>query len=271
MRLLASSMCDIASNRIAYFRRGEGEVVLLVHGIMTYSFIWKRVVPLLEKQYQVIGVDLLGCGASSKQLDQPYTIKNHALLLKQFMEKLGIEKFHLVGHDVGGGIGQIFSVNYPEMLYDLVLINTVAYDFWPVQPIIAMRTPIIRQMAMATLDMGTLRMGVQRGLYHKEKLTPEFMDCFSEPMKSKQGRKAFLHFAASLDNRHLLEITDALQLLDLPVLIIRGDADPYLSEAISDKLAENLPRSRLVKIPTGSHFIQEDEPELISAEIRMLP
>ena len=182
MRLLASSTCDIAGNRIAYFRKGEGEVVLLVHGIMTYSFIWKRVVPLLEKQYQVIGVDLLGCGASSKQLDQPYTIKNHALLLKQFLEKLGIEKFHLVGHDVGGGIGQIFSVNYPEMLYDLVLINTVAYDFWPVQPIIAMRTPIIRQMAMATLDMGTLRMGVQSGLYHKEKLTPELMNCFSEPI-----------------------------------------------------------------------------------------
>ena len=268
MRPRASSMCDIASNRIAYFRRGEGEVVLLVHGIMTYSFIWKRVVPLLEEQYQVIGVDLLGCGASSKQLDQPYSIKNHAHLLKQFMEKLGIEKFHLVGHDVGGGIGQIFTVNYPAMLYDLVLINTVAYDFWPVQPIIAIRTPIIRQLAMATLDMGVLRMLVRRGLYHKEKLTPELMACFWEPMKSKQGRKAFLHFAASLDNHHLLEIIDALHRLDLPVLIIRGDADPYLSEAISDKLAANLPRSRLVKIPTGSHFIQEDEPELITAEMK---
>jgi pimeloyl-ACP methyl ester carboxylesterase len=130
-------------------------------------------------------------------------------------------------------------------------IHTVAYDFWPVQPIIAMRTPIIRQLAMATLGMGALR-----------------MDCFSEPMKSKQGRKAFLHFAASLDNRHLLEIIDALHPVDLPVLIIRGDADPFLSEAISDKQAENLPRSKLVKIPTGSHFIQENEPELITAEMK---
>ena len=81
------------------------------------------------------------------------------------------------------------------------------------------------------------------------------MDCFSESMESKQGRKVFLHFAASLENRHLLEIIDPLHIVDLPVLIVRGDADPYLSEAISDKQAENLPRSRLVKIPTGSHFI----------------
>lgn len=261
-------MCDIAGSQIAYFSKGEGEVVLLVHGITTYSFIWKWVVPLLEEHYQVICVDLLGCGASSKQLDQPYSIKNHAHLLKQFMQKLGIEKCHLVGHDVGGGIGQIFSVNYPEMLYDLVLLNTVAYDFWPVQPIIAMRTPIIRQLAMAMLDIRALGMIIRRGFYHKEKLTPELLNCFWEPMKSKQGRKAFLHFAASLDNQHLLEIIDALHQLDLPVLIIRGDADPYLSGAIADKLAENIPGSKLVKIPTGSHFIQVDEPELITAEMK---
>ena len=178
MKPLTSSMCEVADNQIAYFRKGEGEVVLLVHGITTYSFIWKRVVPLLEGHFQVVGVDLLGCGASSKQLDQPYSIKNHAHLLKQFMERLGIKEFHFVGHDVGGGIGQIFAVNYPDMLYDLTLVNTIAYDFWPVQPIIAMRTPIIRQLAMATLDMGALRMIIRRGLYHKENLTPALMEYF---------------------------------------------------------------------------------------------
>lgn len=260
--------CDISDNRIAYLQKGHGEVVLLVHGITTYSFIWRKIVPLLEDRYRVISVDLLGCGASSKQLDRSYSIKNHASLLTRFLEKLGIEKCHLVGHDVGGGISQIMAADHPHMFHDLVLINTVAYDFWPVQPIIAMRTPIIRQMAMATLDIGALRMIIRRGLYHKERLTSELMACFWEPMKTKQGRKAFLHFAASLDNRHLLEISDQLHELDLPVLIIRGDADPYLSGAIADKLAENIPGAKLVKIPTASHFMQEDEPELISTEMK---
>ena len=268
MTPLTTSYLDIAGERVAYFQKGQGEPILLVHGITTYSFIWRQIVPLLDSEYQVIGVDLLGCGDSSKSLDQAYSIKNHARLLKQFMESLGIDKFHFVGHDVGGGIGQIFSVSYPEMLYDLVLINSVAYDFWPVQPIIAMRTPIIRQFAMATLDMGALRMIVRRGLYHKGRLTPELIDYFWEPMKTKAGRKAFLHFAASLDNHNLLEITDKLHRLDMPVLVIRGDADPYLSGAIADKLTRNIPQSRLVKIPTGSHFIQEDEPELIASELK---
>lgn len=265
MEHLTTSHCDIEGHQFAYFVRGQGEPLLLVHGISTYSFIWRKVLPFLEDRYQLIGVDLVGCGLSSKNLDQPYSIKRHAHLLQKFLQKLEIGKFHFVGHDVGGGIGQIFAVNYPDMLFDLVVINSVAYDFWPVQPIIAMRIPIVRQLAMATLDMGALRMIVRRGLYHKENLTPELMEYFWAQMKSREGRKAFLHFAASLNNQDLLEITDQLHRLELPVLIIRGDADPYLSGAIAGKLARNIPNNTLIKIPTGSHFIQEDEPQQIAA------
>ncbi len=254
---------------MAYLRSGTagGETVLLVHGITTYSFIWKQVIPFLEADFDVIAVDLPGCGDSDKNLDQPFSIRSHAATLETLLKQLGIEKLHFVGHDVGGGVGQVFAVNNQTRLYDLTLINSVAYDFWPVQPIITLRTPIIRQLAMATLDIGALRMIVKRGLFYKDHCTPELMDDFWEPMKTKAGRKAFLHFAASLNNRHLLEITDELHRLDIPVLIIRGDADPYLSGAISEKLAANIPWARLCRIASGSHFIQEDEPERIAREL----
>ncbi len=268
MQPLTNSTCTIGNTEIAYFVKGQGEPVLLVHGITTYSFIWRKFIPLLENEYQVIGIDLPGCGASSKGVEKAYSIKNHAFLLNDFLEKTGIKKIHLVGHDVGGGVAQIFAVNFPEKLFSLTLLNSVAYDFWPVQPIIAMRTPIIRQLAMATLDKGALRMIVRRGLYHKENLTQELLSDFWEPMKTKEGRKAFLHFAASLDNNELLEIEEKLHQLQMPVLIIRGDADPYLSAAIAEKLAKNIPGAKLVRITTGSHFIQEDEPELIAKELK---
>lgn len=242
--------------------------MLLVHGITTYSFIWRKIVPLLEQDYQVLGIDLPGCGASSKSVEESYSIKKHASLLKDFLDKTGLQKVHLVGHDVGGGVAQIFAVSFPEKLLSLTLINSVAYDFWPVQPIIAMRTPIIRQLAMASLDKGALRMIVRRGLYHKENLTKELLSDFWEPLKKKEGRKAFLHFAASLDINDLLEIEEQLHQLQTPVLIIRGDADPYLSAAIAEKLAKNIPGAKLVRIPTGGHFMQEDEPERITKELK---
>ncbi len=267
MNALPTSTCEIDGYQIAYSSSGEGECVVLVHGITTYSFIWRKIVPILEKQFQVYSFDLPGCGASSKQLNKKYSLVNHSHLLKKFVDHVGIKKMHLVGHDIGGGIGQIFAVNHRELLYDLTLINTVAYDFWPVQPIITMRTPIIRQLAMATLDFGALRILVKRGLYRQTSLTQELMDLFWEPMRTQEGRKAFLHFAASLDNSNLTDITEDLHSLSLPVLIIRGDKDPYLSGTISDKLADNIPHSRLVKIASGGHYIQEDEPQGLAQEL----
>lgn len=268
MRPLTTSICKIGDTEIAYFTKGKGQPVLLVHGITTYSFIWRKILPLLENGYRVLGIDLPGCGASSKGVEKAFSIKNHAFLLNDFLEEIGIQKIHLVGHDVGGGIAQIFAVNFPEKLFSLTLLNSVAYDFWPVQPIIAMRTPIIRQLAMSTLDKGALRMVVRRGLYHKKNLTTELLDYFWEPMKTREGRKAFLHFAASLDNNELLEIEEKLHQLQIPVLVMRGDADPYLSATIAEKLAKNIQGAKLVRIPTGSHFMQEDEPEHIAKELR---
>jgi len=254
----------VSGYNLNYFRTGAGEPVLLVHGITTYSFIWRKIVPLLKSKYDIITVDLFGCGDSDKPFDFEYSIKNHSKFLREFITSLGIKKLHFIGHDIGGGIAQRFAVENSELLYDLTLINSVAYDFWPVQPITLMRTPIIRQFAMATLDVMTLKLIIKRGIYHKERVTQELVDLFWEPMKTKEGRKAFLHFAKSLNNQDLMEVEDLLRELKIPVMIIRGDADPYLSSAIAKRLHSEIRDSRLEIIPNGSHFIQEDEPEKVS-------
>ncbi|MHC1704953.1 MAG: alpha/beta fold hydrolase [Tenuifilaceae bacterium] len=258
----------IDGNLINYYQLGDGEVVLLLHGITTYSFIWRNIAPALAQKYRVIVPDLLGCGDSDKPLDIPYSLKNHAQILAEFMKQLGHTRYHLVGHDLGGGISQIIAVNNTQSIIDLTLINSVAYDYWPVQPIIAMRTPIIRQLAMATLDLGVFKLIVQRGVYHKERVSEELMNFFFKPMKTPEGRKAFLHFARSLDNTNLVEISDKLHALSLPVLIIRSDYDVYLTSRISEALNENIKGSKLIRYEKGGHFIQEDDPEFIVVTLK---
>jgi len=262
-----ADFCEVQGNSLKYYRAGKGETVIFIHGITTYSFIWRNIVPYFDNNYDVIVIDLLGSGESDKPLNEDFSLKRQAFLIKDFCIKSGIEKFHFVGHDVGGGIGQIFAVNFPELLYDLTLINSVAYNFWPVQPIVAMRTPIVRQIAMATLDLGMFRLIVKRGLYHKTHLSDEVMDLFWQPMKSKLGRKGFLHFAKCLDNKNLTDIEDKLRKLNIPILIIRGEADVYLSASITEKLHSEIPKSKLVKIETGGHYIQEDEPKQVAQSI----
>lgn len=257
------SHIEIDGYKIACHRSGSGEAMLLVHGITTYSFIWKEMVSGLSSDFDVIALDLLGCGDSEMPKGVDYSISAQADIIKKLLDELGIKKVHLVCHDIGGGIGQIFAVRYPDRLHDLVLINSVAYDFWPVQPIVSMRTPIIRQLGMALLDIGFFKLLVKRGVYHKERVTDELMEMFYRPVRSAEGKAAFLHLAKCLNNMQLMEIAEDLRKLQLPVLIVRGDADIYLKPEISEKLHSEINTSRLERIPTGGHFIQVDEPELL--------
>lgn len=259
--------CRIDGNRIFYQRQGTGPPLLLVHGITTYSFVWRKLLPFLAQSYQVICIDLLGCGASDKPLAPSYSLTEHARRTAALIEQLDLGQPDFIGHDLGGGIGQIMAVHYPDHIRSLTLINSVGYNFWPVQPISLMRTPIVRQLLMAILDRRLLRMLVNNGLYHKALLSDDLLDLFWEPFKTPGGRKAFLHFAKCLDNRNLTELEPDLKHLALPVLILRGDADPFLSAAIAEKLYEDIPGSELRRIVTGSHYLMEDEPEWTADQI----
>jgi len=143
---------DTEDGRIAYQRSGTGMPVLMIHGITTYSFIWRKLVPLLEDKYDLIRVDLLGCGRSDMSVDYDLSLKHHADLMLRYMDQLGLDKVHLVGHDIGGGIVQILGVKHPDRFYSISMLNPVGYDYWPVQPITSMRTPVFRHLANLKKD-----------------------------------------------------------------------------------------------------------------------
>ncbi len=257
----------IQGHELAFHRQGRGAPLLLVHGITTYSFIWQQLLPLLALNHDVVAVDLLGCGDSDKPLDVSYSVTSHAERLEAFTQALGFGPFGFIGHDIGGGIAQRFAVKHPDRLTHAAVLNTVAYDFWPVQPILTMRTPIVRQLAMATLDLGAFKLIVKRGVFHKDRVTSELMAAFSKPLETREGRKAFLHFAESLDNRDLTSISEELRHTQVPFLIIRGLDDVYLSAEIAQKLHREIPGSRLVEMAEAGHFIQVDQPGRLVEEL----
>lgn len=268
MNLIKYQYQNIGENKIAYKRQGEGQTILFIHGIVTYSFIWRNIAPSFAAKNDVITLDLLGCGFSDKPFNQDLSLKKQAQIIHAFCSRLKLQNIILVCHDIGGGIGQILAVNYPEYFSKLILINSIGYNYWPVQPIISLRIPIIRQLIISVLDMGMLSLIIKRGLYYKNKLNSELLSLFSLPLKNVDGRKSFLQFIKSLNNKNLVEIDTQISELNIPTLIIRGAADIYLSEAICNRLHTQIKNSKLVTIKTGGHFIQEDEPELISSYIK---
>jgi pimeloyl-ACP methyl ester carboxylesterase len=177
---------------------------------------------------------------------------------------MGLGRLHLVGHDLGGGVAQIMAVRQPGLLRSLSMVNTVGYDYWPVQPIIALRTPLVREILMAALDLGAFSVIVRRGLFHKALVTPALMEAFAWPLRTVEGRKAFVHFARCLDNANLMEIEADLKRIRLPTLVAWGLADVFLTSAIAERLVADIPGARLERFPEAGHFAPLDQPERLA-------
>ena len=201
----------IDGHQHAYVRGGSGEPLLLIHGITTSSFIWDSLLPILGVRHDVIAVDLLGTGDSDRPVPADCSLAAHAERLVVFIDKLDLDRVHLVGHDIGGGVAQIVSVRNPHRVATLGLVNTVGYDYWPVQPIVAFRTPILRQLAMASLDLGMLRLVIRRAVHRRERITPEIFASIRKEIAEPKSRRAFLNSTRCLNNSDLTVIADALK------------------------------------------------------------
>jgi len=242
--------------------------MLLVHGTTAYSFIWDTLAPGLSPSFDIIAIDLLGGGRSDKPHQADYSIFAQAEIIHNFIQALGLKTIHLVSHGTGGGIAQVMAVRYPEQLKDMVFINPFGFEKWPVQPVDMMKVPFIWDIAVAMFDLGFFRLVIERGVYYKDRVTDEVMSLFSEPLKTREGKYGFVQLAKSLNSRRLTDLRKELHRLDMPVLIIRGEADPYLGPQISRTLNEEIRGSTLVQIKTGGHFIQLDEPDKLASLIK---
>lgn len=106
---------------ISYQTKGEGDIIILLHGWPQTSYMWRKVIPLLSKKFKVITLDLPGLGKSGDA--KSYDTKNIATILNDFRIKLEIDKFHLVGHDIGSWVAASFFIFFKEYLKSLTVID----------------------------------------------------------------------------------------------------------------------------------------------------
>ncbi len=109
--------------KLRYVRDGgPGETVILLHGFPQTWSSWKKMMPLMSAQYDVIAVDLRGVGGSDKP-KAGYDKKTSAQDIKNLMVELGIKKANIVGHDIGGMIAYAFAAQFPDMAESIVIMD----------------------------------------------------------------------------------------------------------------------------------------------------
>jgi len=108
---------------ISYRERGEGPVVILVHGFLENQKMWDNVVQVLKENHRVLTLDLLGHGKSDGLCDV-HTMEQQAMVINDLMNRHKIIKATLIGHSMGGYISLAFAEMFPEKLAGLGLLNS---------------------------------------------------------------------------------------------------------------------------------------------------
>lgn len=120
---LPRTIAELHGSRIAYVDAGEGEVVVLLHGIGSSAATWNRAMPLLAERYRVIAPDFPGHGRSSYARND-HSIAGFALYVRDLLMGLGIRKATFVGHSLGGGVAMQVAYAYPEMVSRMMLVSS---------------------------------------------------------------------------------------------------------------------------------------------------
>lgn len=257
--------------RLAYRDRGEGPAVVFVHGTPGHAVIWRDVLPTVEAAgYRVIAYDLVGYGASERPVAHDTAVPSQAGLLEGLLARLGVGRCALVGHDIGGAIGQLLAVDRPERLAGLVLVDTVSYDSWPSQ---TWRTIIDRHLddyaAMSAEDFeALLTRQLTMTVADPERMTGEVLDAYLAPHRSRLGRVSFFeHQVRTYDSAPTQRAAAALPSLTVPTKIIWGEQDRWQPVSYAHRLAADIPGAELVVVEGGGHFLMEDVPDRVAAEV----
>jgi haloalkane dehalogenase len=268
---------DVDGGAMHYVDEGSGEPILFVHGSAAWSFVYRNVIRALQPDYRCIAPDHLGFGLSAKPAHWSYRFADHGRNLAALIDHLGLERFTLAVHDVGGPIGLSYALEHPERVARLLILNTFCWSLegpfaLAPRPIAAlMRSPVGR--LFITRFNSELRVLIPLVFGDRRKLTPAVYRQYLAPlarMEDRHGLFAFAEqvFAGSAWCDELWARRAALA--GKPAAIVWGMRDPLFGPRFLARWREALPNAEVTTLPQAGHFVPEEEPAAVVQALRRL-
>jgi pimeloyl-ACP methyl ester carboxylesterase len=261
--------------RIAYVEQGTGfETLIFMHGLPTSKALWQPVLPHLNANWRVIAFDLHDYGESARlnRLNRPIwpiTHAERAIALDELREHLGIDKFHLIAHDLGASVAIDYMGAFGDRVQKLVLISPPVYpDF--VEPFIVklVRVPILAEIQVLIAKGLLLDIAIKRGLVHNKRFLPDVRAAWMQAYAGREGRAALLR-NLRWGRPHVMfaRYPDFIRAIQSPTLVIQGRQDPYIPPDQATRLQNDIKNCELEWIEDGSHFLPLDTPEQVARQI----
>jgi 3-oxoadipate enol-lactonase len=255
-------MPEVQVNGIDLFYdiKGAGEPLLLIAGFLCEHSYWSLLMPSLVKQYQVIRLDNRGMGRSSAP-DSPYSIQQMANDAAALLERIGIDKVHVVGHSMGGQIAQELVLAHPQKVKSLMLISSLAKGDGRFNSIVE--------------TWGDLPGTIDLKLYQKIVFPWIFTDAFySIPEVIEQLIEWAVNYpfpptthGLYHQSRAILgsDTKDRLTKIQCPTLVLVGRQDILTPVKFSEQLAQGIPHAELVVLDRGGHGFLIESPDAVAS------
>lgn len=253
-----------------YVDEGEGEVLLMLHGNPSWSFLYRKMILALKGSYRCVAPDYPGFGLTEAPPGYAFTPREHSEQIEKFVGQLGLSDITLVMQDWGGPVGLGLAGRRPELVKRLVLGNTWAWPLVGDRRIEVfswlMGGPLGR--AAAYLFNGPARFFFMEGLVHKP--GRDVLRMYLAPFHRRRDRKQ-----TSISPRQLIKAAAYLEeveaglekLRDRPALLPWGTKDFAFRDAERERFEQIFANHRTLPLE-ASHFWQEDAADEAAEAIR---
>lgn len=268
-----------------HVRRGAGSPVVLLHGWPGFWYDWRRVIPALAPEADVVAPDFRGFGDSGKPELAPaegYTAEVLAMDVLALLDGLGLERVVIAAHDIGATVAQLLGRRAPERIRGLVLLN-------PPYPGIGKRRfePAAQREfwyqhfhnlpwadRLVAHDRETVRLYLAHFYDHwagrKDAIRPRELEAIVDVyVRPGAVRASIAYYRARAATRaREASASPERMTVDLPTYVLWGEEDPVIPVAWSDRLAEFFPRLRLQTLPGVGHFVPVEAPDDVVEVLR---
>jgi esterase len=237
--------------------------IVLLHGLRSYARTWEPVVAALADRYRLIALDHRGRGESDWDPAEEYFIGSYVSDLEQFADTLGLKRFALVGHSMGGATALVYAARHPERVRLLVV-----EDVGPGSSVATAGAQRVKHelaetpRGFATLSAAqdywrSVRPGVS-----EEALRSRVRHTLREDRSGRWVWKFDLDGIARArlnpDPARQIDLWPSVDALRCPALVMRGAQTDFLPISTCEEMAARQPLLSWTEIPDAGHYVHDD-------------
>ena len=256
-------LVTVNNKKVHYIVKGEGKPVIMIHGFLYHTVMWKKNIDALAQKYRVYAIDLWGWGYSERLAAHEYSFELYMQEVVGFMDAMKIDKATLVGQSMGGGTAVKVAANYPDRVDKLILVDAAVLNFELSTTAKIYAWPFVGEFMNMLPGDYLMKNNLKTIFFYDPNLvTDEYAAEVLRPLCIAGSYDGAMYIHRSVLKPPMLEKEAALlEKMNIPVLLIHGRQDEGVSLDKSEKLHQMWKNSKLVIFENAKHTPHEEYPE----------